>query len=338
MPAESTRRLDHAFEARIAARDIGELPPEADTAAIAALASATLHTIAIRARAGIYRNELRDLARRTVAVICPCQKGVDAPWFAFMRNRIIAALTAGLVAAWMPPGAPAAQLTPAQVRAALAAATSGHKPSFAGQSLAGLDLSHFDLSGADLSGADLRTTKLVGAKLVGANLSGAQLNLAWIMGADFSHANLTGAALDTLIVSFGLETKPDEAARFVGANLSGAHMLSRFQLDDMRGANLSGVMAAADMRNQSMGLVHADFSSANLDGARFVGAQLGHASFRFAKLNGADFSGARLQDADFSGAYLTGANFTSADTTGATFTSATLTNVKGLNIPGDQRP
>jgi TetR/AcrR family transcriptional regulator, copper-responsive repressor len=80
MLAESTRRLDQAFEARIsAARDAGELPPDVDTAARASLASATLHTIAIRARAGIPRKELLNLARRAVAIICPCQAGVDAP-------------------------------------------------------------------------------------------------------------------------------------------------------------------------------------------------------------------------------------------------------------------
>jgi TetR/AcrR family transcriptional regulator, copper-responsive repressor len=80
MLAESTRRLDQAFEARIiAACDAGELPLETDTAALASLASATLHTIAIRARAGIPRDELLDLARRAVAVICPCQAGVNAP-------------------------------------------------------------------------------------------------------------------------------------------------------------------------------------------------------------------------------------------------------------------
>ncbi len=71
MLAESTRRLDHAFEARIiAARNAGELPPDTDTAALASLASATLHTIAIRARAGIARSELSELARRAVAIIC----------------------------------------------------------------------------------------------------------------------------------------------------------------------------------------------------------------------------------------------------------------------------
>ena len=80
MLAESTRRLDRAFEARISvARNAGEFPPDADTGALAGLASATLHTIAIRARAGIPRDELLNLASRAVAIICPCQLGADAP-------------------------------------------------------------------------------------------------------------------------------------------------------------------------------------------------------------------------------------------------------------------
>jgi hypothetical protein len=84
MLAESTRRLDRAFEARIrAAQNVGELPPEADPSALGTLASATLHTIAIRARAGIPRNELSDLVRKAVAVICgtrqPKSRGESGP-------------------------------------------------------------------------------------------------------------------------------------------------------------------------------------------------------------------------------------------------------------------
>lgn len=80
MLAESTRRLDRAFEARIsAAHGAGELPPHADTVALASLASATLHTLAIRARAGIQRDELLDLACGAVRIICACQPGLDAP-------------------------------------------------------------------------------------------------------------------------------------------------------------------------------------------------------------------------------------------------------------------
>jgi len=71
MLAEGTRRLDRAFEARIkAAQQAGEIPPEADASALASLASATLHTIAIRARAGVSREELVAIARKAVAVIC----------------------------------------------------------------------------------------------------------------------------------------------------------------------------------------------------------------------------------------------------------------------------
>jgi len=69
--AAGLRHLDLAFEARIrAAREAGELGPDADVEALAALASATLHSIAIRARAGAARSALAALARRAVAVIC----------------------------------------------------------------------------------------------------------------------------------------------------------------------------------------------------------------------------------------------------------------------------
>jgi len=171
-------------------------------------------------------------------------------------------------------GAFAAALTRSQVEAALAAASGGRSADFSGRSLAGLDLHGLDFTGADLSKADLSEAdlsraKLVAAKLVGANLHRAKLNFAWIMRADFSHADLTEAALETLVVSAGMETRPEEAATFVGANLSGAKLMARFSLYDMRGANLSGVHGSADMRNQSMGLIRADFSRANLAGANF---------------------------------------------------------------------
>ncbi len=223
-----------------------------------------------------------------------------------------------------------ADLTAAQVREAMIAATPGHKPSLHGQSLADLDLSGLDLSNVDLSGADLRGAKLVGANLTGANLSGARLNLAWIMGANFTRADLSNAILETLVVSAGLETKSAEIATFIGANLSGAHIMARFSLDDMRGANFSHAKMAADMHNQSMGLIHTDFSGAKLGGANFSGAKLGHVSFRFADLTGADLSAADLRDADFSGSDLTNANLTGSDATGADFDGAILTNAREL--------
>jgi hypothetical protein len=66
--AEGLRTLDADLEARLRmARERGELKDAADPAA---LASATLHTIAIRARACVPRAELREIARKAVSVNC----------------------------------------------------------------------------------------------------------------------------------------------------------------------------------------------------------------------------------------------------------------------------
>jgi AcrR family transcriptional regulator len=63
--------LDADFEARFRrGQETGELKSDADPTALAALASATLHTIAIRSRAGVPLSELRELARKAVSVIC----------------------------------------------------------------------------------------------------------------------------------------------------------------------------------------------------------------------------------------------------------------------------
>jgi TetR/AcrR family transcriptional regulator, copper-responsive repressor len=69
--AAGLRMIDADFEARFrTARERGELKDDVDPAALAVLASATMHTIAIRARAGVSRAELREIARRAVSVIC----------------------------------------------------------------------------------------------------------------------------------------------------------------------------------------------------------------------------------------------------------------------------
>ena len=69
--AEGFRRLDAYFEERLRlAQDNGELKKSADPEVLALLASATLHSIAIRARSGAARSELRKLATKVVKVIC----------------------------------------------------------------------------------------------------------------------------------------------------------------------------------------------------------------------------------------------------------------------------
>ncbi|WP_245438756.1 TetR/AcrR family transcriptional regulator [Bradyrhizobium sp. SK17] len=71
--ARGLHAIDADFEARFqTARERGELEPDADPAALAILASATMHSIAIRARAGARRAELREVARKAVGVICGC--------------------------------------------------------------------------------------------------------------------------------------------------------------------------------------------------------------------------------------------------------------------------
>jgi len=65
------RTFDSDFEARFqTAHESGELREDADPAALAVLATATMHTIAIRARAGASRAALRELACKAVGVIC----------------------------------------------------------------------------------------------------------------------------------------------------------------------------------------------------------------------------------------------------------------------------
>ena len=69
--AAGLRTMDADFETRFRlARERGELTDGADPAGLAVLASATMQTIAIRARAGSSRAELRELAVKAVTTIC----------------------------------------------------------------------------------------------------------------------------------------------------------------------------------------------------------------------------------------------------------------------------
>ncbi|WP_460164664.1 TetR/AcrR family transcriptional regulator [Pseudomonas sp. S2_F03] len=64
-------RLDADLEARLqTAITTGELKDDVDPTALAVLASSLLHSISIRARAGKSREELTELARNAVNVIC----------------------------------------------------------------------------------------------------------------------------------------------------------------------------------------------------------------------------------------------------------------------------
>lgn len=71
MVLEGLSELDKAFASCFRrAREKGELPETADPAALAQLASATIHTLAIRARAGVPRKELETIVKGAIDVMC----------------------------------------------------------------------------------------------------------------------------------------------------------------------------------------------------------------------------------------------------------------------------
>ena len=69
--ADSIRGTD-AFLAEVIgkARDRGEIAASADPSALAQIATATLHTVAVRSRVGVPRKELKALAAAAIDMIC----------------------------------------------------------------------------------------------------------------------------------------------------------------------------------------------------------------------------------------------------------------------------
>ncbi len=68
---ESLRAFDHEIEQRLElAVKNGEIDPKSDPAALALAASAIMHSIAVRARAGQPRRSLEAIARAGVTLIC----------------------------------------------------------------------------------------------------------------------------------------------------------------------------------------------------------------------------------------------------------------------------
>jgi len=69
--ADSMRTTDAFLKSRIEkAKDRSEIASDADPAALAYMATATLHTLAIRTRAGLPRKELDALVKAAINVIC----------------------------------------------------------------------------------------------------------------------------------------------------------------------------------------------------------------------------------------------------------------------------
>jgi TetR/AcrR family transcriptional regulator, copper-responsive repressor len=71
MVREGLAELDRAFAACFRmARENGELPASADPAVLAQLASAAMHSMAIRARARVPRKELEAMAKGAIDLMC----------------------------------------------------------------------------------------------------------------------------------------------------------------------------------------------------------------------------------------------------------------------------
>ena len=71
MVLEGFVELDKAFATCFRrAKENGELPESADPVVLAQLASAALHTVAIRARAGVPRRELEAIVKGAIDVMC----------------------------------------------------------------------------------------------------------------------------------------------------------------------------------------------------------------------------------------------------------------------------
>jgi hypothetical protein len=71
MVLEGFAELDNAFAVCFrVAKESGELAASADPAALAQLASAAIHSIAVRARAGVPRKELEALVTGAIEIMC----------------------------------------------------------------------------------------------------------------------------------------------------------------------------------------------------------------------------------------------------------------------------
>ena len=224
------------------------------------------------------------------------------------------------------------KLTREQVVAALSKASAGVPTDFYSKNLSGLDLSGIDFKGANLTAAVLDRSNLANA-----NLSRCNLTVSFAEGANLTDANLQGAMM------FSMQL---QGANMKGANLSGARLIGDLRRVNLEQAVLTKMDAAADMKNQSMGLMRANIVSASLKAADLSGSDFSRADFSFSDLSGANLAGAKLRGAEFSGTDMRGANLAGADLSGsnfidtdfaganladANFTAAIFRGVKGLD-------
>lgn len=229
-------------------------------------------------------------------------------------------------------GADTERMTPDSLRTALSQAQGKGRPQLADKNFA-----HLSLSGIDFLGANLSASVFNGAKLDHARFDKANLTVSFFEGADMTGASFHDAMMFSVQVAGG--TLRD-------ADLSGARLIGDLSKTDLTDAKLTHMNAAADMKNQSMGLMHTSLVKAKASGADFSNSDFSRSEFSFADLTGAKMVNTKLVRTDFSGAVLAGADLSGADLsdsqlidadlshanlTNANFTGANLQGVRGLD-------
>jgi uncharacterized protein YjbI with pentapeptide repeats len=165
-------------------------------------------------------------------------------------------------------------------------------------------------------------------------LEDANLNGAWLMGTDFTGANLSRASLLSVVV-LGGEVK--KMPIFKSANMAGVKMIADLPGADLSGADFSRAMVGVNIKNQGMGQMRTDLSGANLAGATLAGADFNRSLMSFCNLKGSNlravsFFRAKLEGADLTDADIAGADFTEAELTGAIFRGVKgFAEAKGLD-------
>ena len=194
------------------------------------------------------------------------------------------------------------------------------------------NLSDLDLHGIDFKGANLSSSVFNGANWRGAKLDDTNLTVAFFVGADLTQASFRHAVLFSAQLA---------GAKARGADFDGVRFIGDLKKTDFTDAKMTHMKGAADMKNQSMGLMHtsmvngiavgANMSDSSFERAEFTFSDFSHAKMVNTKLYRADFSGSKLVGVDLTGADLHDALLIDADLTDANLTNADLT---GANLQG----
>lgn len=205
-----------------------------------------------------------------------------------------------------------------------------------------IDLRAKNLSGLDLHGIDFKGANLSSSVFNGANLRDAKMDNTNLTVAFFEGADLTGASFRNAVL-FSAQLA---GAKARGVDFDGVRFIGDLRRTDFTDAKMTHMKGAADMKNQSMGLMHtsmvngiavgADLSDSSFERAEFTFSDFSRAKMVNAKLYRADFSGSKLVGVDLTGAdlreaLLINADLTNANLTNADFTGANLQGAAGLD-------